>query len=136
MESTSSSQYSVTQEAGTERAFSHEYYTNDKPGIYVDIVTGEPLFSSKDKFESGTGWPSFTKPIDGNTVRLIEDKSLGMRRIEVRSRAGNSHLGHVFYDDPSSPSGTRYCINGAALYFIPAEELESQGYGYLMDYVK
>ncbi|HAF61956.1 MAG TPA: peptide methionine sulfoxide reductase [Anaerolineaceae bacterium] len=129
-------QYSVTQEAGTERAFSHDYYTNDKPGIYVDIVTGEPLFSSKDKFESGTGWPSFTKPIDENTVRLIEDKSFGMRRIEVRSRAGNSHLGHVFYDDPSSPSGTRYCINGAALRFVPYEEMESEGCGYLLDYVK
>jgi peptide methionine sulfoxide reductase msrA/msrB len=128
-------QYSVTQEAGTERAFSHEYYTNDTPGIYVDIVTGEPLFSSKEKFESGTGWPSFTKPIDENTVRLIEDKSLGMRRIEVRSRAGNSHLGHVFYDDPSSPNGTRYCINGAALRFVPTEEMESEGYGYLLDYV-
>ena len=129
-------EYSVTQEAGTERAFSHEYYTNDKPGIYVDIVTGEPLFSSSDKFESGTGWPSFTKPIDENTVRLIEDKSFGIRRVEVRSRAGNSHLGHVFYDDPSSPNGTRYCINGAALRFVPFEEMESEGYGYLLDYVK
>jgi peptide methionine sulfoxide reductase msrA/msrB len=129
-------QYSVTQEADTERAFSHEYYTNDKPGIYVDIVTGEPLFSSKDKFESGTGWPSFTKPMDENTLRLLEDRSLGMRRIEVRTRAGNSHLGHVFYDDPRSPSGTRYCINGAALRFVPYEEMESEGYGYLLNYVK
>jgi len=128
-------QFSVTQLADTERAFSHAYYSNKEPGIYVDIVTGEPLFSSSDKFESGTGWPSFTKPIDQNTVRLIEDRSFGMRRIEVRSRAGNSHLGHVFYDDPSSPSGTRYCINGAALRFIPYDEMESEGYGYLKDYV-
>jgi peptide methionine sulfoxide reductase msrA/msrB len=128
-------QYSVTQEAGTERAFSHEYYTNKEPGIYVDVVTGEPLFSSNNKFESGTGWPSFTEPIDENTVRLIEDRSLGMRRVEVRSRAGNSHLGHVFYDDPSSPTGTRYCINGAALRFIPLSEMESEGYAYLLDYV-
>ena len=129
-------QYSVTQEAGTERAFSHEYYTNKEAGIYVDIVTGEPLFSSSDKFESGTGWPSFTKPIDQNTVRLIEDNTFGMRRVEVRSRAGNSHLGHVFYNDPTSPNGTRYCINGAALSFIPVEEMDSEGYGYLLDYVE
>jgi len=127
--------YNVTQLRGTEPAFNNEFYGNHERGIYVDVVTGEPLFSSSDKFESGTGWPSFTKPIDENTVRLIEDKSLGMRRIEVRSRAGNSHLGHVFYDDPKSPNGTRYCINSVSLRFIPYEEMESEGYGFLMDYV-
>lgn len=129
-------QYEVTQNAGTERAFTSEYYEKKDPGIYVDIVTGEPLFSSNTKFESGTGWPSFTAPIDPNTVRLMEDRSLGMRRIEVRSRAGNSHLGHVFYDDPTSPTGTRFCINGAALRFIPLEEMANRGYGFLMEFVQ
>lgn len=128
-------QYDVTQLGGTEPAFNNEYYENHEPGIYVDIVTGEPLFSSSDKFESGTGWPSFTKPIDQNTIRTLEDRTLGIRRIEVRSRAGNSHLGHVFYDDPRSPNGTRFCINSAALRFIPYEEMESEGYGYLLDFV-
>ena len=111
------------------------YYTNKESGIYVDIVTGEPLFSSRDKYESGTGWPSFTRPIDQNTVRLLEDRSLGMKRVEVRSRAGNSHLGHVFFNDSTSPSGTRYCINGAALRFISIDDMVSEGYGYLLDYV-
>ncbi len=129
-------QYQVTQEAATEPPFSHEYYENHEPGIYVDVVTGEPLFSSSDKFESGTGWPSFTRPIDENTVRLLEDNTLGMRRVEVRSRAGNSHLGHVFYNDPTSPSGTRYCVNGAALRFVPYEEMQAEGYDYLLDYVE
>lgn len=129
-------QYEVTQNAGTERPFSSELYENKEPGIYVDIVTGEPLFSSNEKFASGTGWPSYTAPIDENTIRYIEDNSLGMRRVEVRSRAGNSHLGHVFYDDPSSPTGTRFCINGAALRFIPVDEMENEGYGYLLDYVQ
>jgi len=129
-------QYEVTQNAGTERPFSSELYENIEPGIYVDIVTGEPLFSSNEKFASGTGWPSYTAPIDENTIRYIEDNSLGMRRVEVRSRAGNSHLGHVFYDDPSSPTGTRFCINGAALRFIPVDEMENEGYGYLLDYVQ
>ena len=128
-------QYSVTQDAATEQPFSHEYYENPDRGIYVDVVTGEPLFSSSSKFESGTGWPSFTEPIDENTVRFIEDRSLGMRRVEVRSRAGNSHLGHVFFDDPSSPNGTRYCINGAALRFVAYDAMEAEGYGYLRDYV-
>ena len=128
-------QYDVTQLRGTEPAFNNEYYENHEPGIYVDIVTGEPLFSSSDKFESGTGWPSFTKPIDQNTIRTLEDRSLGILRTEVRSRAGNSHLGHVFYDDPRSPNGTRFCINSAALRFIPYEEMESEGYGYLLDFV-
>ncbi len=128
-------QYSVTQNAGTEPAFDNEYWDKHEQGIYVDIVTGEPLFSSRDKFESGTGWPSFTQPIDENTVRFIRDNALSMQRIEVLSRAGNSHLGHVFYNDPSSPNGTRYCINSAALRFIPFAEMEAEGYGYLMDYV-
>jgi peptide methionine sulfoxide reductase msrA/msrB len=129
-------EYDVTQLAGTEPAFNNEYYDNHERGIYVDIVTGEPLFSSSDKFESGTEWPSFTEPIDENTLRTIEDRSFGMRRIEVRSRAGNSHLGHVFYDDPQSPNGTRYCINSAALRFVPYDEMESEGYGYLLEYVE
>lgn len=128
-------QYDVTQNGDTERAFSNEYWDNHQRGIYVDVVTGEPLFSSSDKFDSGTGWPSFTKPIDENTVRLLKDNTFGMQRIEVRSRAGNSHLGHVFYNDSTSPSGTRYCINSAALRFIPYEKMESEGYGYLMAYV-
>lgn len=128
-------QYNVTQKGATEAAFMNEYWDNHEKGIYVDVVTGEPLFSSSDKFESGTGWPSFTKPIDENAVRFIEDDTYGMVRIEVRSRAGNSHLGHVFYDDPVSPNGTRYCINSAALRFIRYEDMESEGYAYLMEFV-
>lgn len=126
-------QFNVTQESGTEPAFSGDYWDYHDRGIYVDVVTGEPLFSSIDKYDSGTGWPSFTKPIDENTIRYISDYSLGMARIEVRSRAGNSHLGHVFYNDPGSSSGTRFCINSAALKFIPYSEMESQGYGYLLN---
>lgn len=129
-------QYHVTQQNGTEPPFQNEYWENHERGIYVDVVTGEPLFSSSDKFDSGTGWPSFTKGIDENTFFIRMDDSLGMRRYEVRSRAGNSHLGHVFYNDPVSPSGTRFCINSAALSFIPFEEMEAKGYGYLLDYVK
>jgi peptide methionine sulfoxide reductase msrA/msrB len=129
-------QYKVTQNAATEPAFNNEYWDNHEQGIYVDVVTGEPLFSSRDKFESGTGWPSFTQPIDENVVRFIRDNTLGMQRIEVRSRAGNSHLGHVFYNDSSSPNGTRYCINSAALRFVPYDEMEAEGYGYLMDYIE
>jgi len=128
-------QYSVTQNDDTEMAFNNAYWDNHEKGIYVDVVTGEPLFSSADKFDSGTGWPSFTRPIDENTVRFIEDSTFGMRRTEVRSRAGNSHLGHVFYNDASSPSGTRFCINSAALRFVPMAEMENEGYGYLIDYV-
>ncbi len=124
-------QYNVTQHGATERAFANEYWDNHEKGIYVDVVTGEPLFSSEDKFDSGAGWPSFTKPIDENTVRFIEDTSFNMRRIEVRSRAGNSHLGHIFYHEPTSPTGTRYCMNSASLRFIPYDDLESEGYGYL-----
>ena len=124
-------QYRVTQNDDTEMAFNNPYWDNLEKGIYVDVVTGEPLFSSQDKFDSGTGWPSFTQPIDESTIRLIKDVSLGMRRVEVRSRAGNSHLGHVFYNEPTSPSGTRYCINSASMRFVPLEEMEAEGYGYL-----
>jgi len=129
-------QFSVTQEAGTEMAFQNEYWDNHERGIYVDVVTGEPLFSSSDKFDSGTGWPSFSKGIDINALIFLVDSSWGMRRTEVRSRAGNSHLGHVFYDEPISPSGTRFCINSAALRFVPYEKMEAEGYGYLMEYVQ
>lgn len=124
-------QYRVTQNGDTEMAFNNPYWDNHEKGIYVDVVTGEPLFSSQNKFDSGTGWPSFTQPIDENTIRLIVDRSLLMKRTEVRSRAGNSHLGHVFYQDPTSPNGVRYCINSAALRFVPLEEMENEGYGYL-----
>ena len=129
-------QYRVTQKDATERAFNNEYWDNHERGLYVDVVTGEPLFSSRDKFDSGTGWPSFTQPIDENTVRLITERSLGMNRTEVRSRAGNSHLGHVFYREAASPTGTRYCINSAALQFIPFEEMHSEGYAYLLGFVE
>jgi peptide methionine sulfoxide reductase msrA/msrB len=126
-------QYSVTQEAATEIPFENEYWDNHDAGIYVDIVTGEPLFSSNDKFDSGTGWPSFTRGIDENTLVLLSDNSLGEARTEVRSRAGNSHLGHVFYGESESPSGVRFCINSAALRFILYIDMEGEGYGYLKD---
>lgn len=121
-------QYKVTQENATERPFDNEYWDNKKEGIYVDIVSGEPLFSSHDKFESGTGWPCFTKPLASEKIVEKEDRSLFMKRTEVRSKLSDSHLGHVF-NDGLQPTGLRYCINSAALRFIPKEDLEKEGYG-------
>jgi len=122
-------QFWVTQESGTERPGTGEYLNNKKPGIYVDIVSGEPLFASSDKYESGCGWPSFTKPIEPANVAELRDVSHGMVRTEVRSANGDSHLGHVFDDGPQDRGGLRYCINSASLRFVPREEMEAQGYG-------
>ena len=122
-------QYHVTQQNGTEPPFDNQYNANHREGIYVDIVSGEPLFTSLDKFDSGCGWPSFSKPINQQQIIEKEDNSHGMNRIEVRSSKADSHLGHVFTDGPVALGGLRYCINSAALKFIPKEELETQGYG-------
>ena len=129
-------QYRVTQQSGTERPGTGEYLDNKKPGIYVDVVSGEPLFASSDKFESGCGWPSFTKPIEPANINSLRDNSLGMVRIEVRSKHGDSHLGHVFDDGPRDRGGLRYCINSASLKFIPREEMEAKGYGDYIDQVE
>ena len=129
-------QYRVTQQNGTEPPGTGEYLHNKEPGIYVDIVSGEPLFASTDKFESGCGWPSFTKPIEPANVRELPDKTLGMARTEVRSKFGDSHLGHVFDDGPADRGGMRYCINSASLRFIHRNDMEAEGYGDYLDQVE
>lgn len=128
-------QYQVTQKNGTERPFENPYWDNDKRGIYVDVTTGQPLFSSKDKFDSQCGWPSFAKPIEDENLSYLTDTSHGMLRVEVRSRLGDAHLGHIFDDGPLELGGQRYCINSAALKFIPYEDMEKEGYGDYMKYV-
>lgn len=122
-------QFRVTQQSGTERPGTGKYLDNQEPGIYVDIVSGEPLFASSDKYESGCGWPSFTKPIEPANVAELNDGSLGMVRTEVRSAHGDSHLGHVFEDGPADRGGLRYCINSASLRFVHRDDMEAQGYG-------
>ena len=129
-------QYNITQNANTEMSFSNEYWNFFEDGIYVDITTGEPLFSSKDKYNSMCGWPSFTKPITPEVVTYHEDKSFNMIRIEVKSRAGEAHLGHVFEDGPKDKGGLRFCINSASIKFIPLSDMEAEGYGYLIPLVE
>ena len=132
----SSEQYRVTQEGATEMPGSGEHLHNDEPGIYVDIVSGEPLFASSDKFDSGCGWPSFTKPIEPANVNELKDTTYGMVRTEVRSVHGDSHLGHVFDDGPEDRGGLRYCINSASLRFIHRDDMEAEGYGAYLDQVE
>ena len=129
-------QYRVTQQSGTEAPGTGEYLKNKEPGIYVDIVSGEPLFASSDKFESGCGWPSFTKPIESANVNELRDNTHGMVRIEVRSTHGDSHLGHVFDDGPDDRGGLRYCINSASLRFIHRDDMVAEGYGDYLDQVE
>lgn len=129
-------QYRVTQESGTERPGTGEYLHNKEPGIYVDVVSGEPLFASADKFESHCGWPSFTRPIEPAHVNELHDTTYGMVRTEVRSAHGDSHLGHVFPDGPPDRGGLRYCINSASLRFVPREAMEEEGYGAYLDQVE
>jgi peptide-methionine (R)-S-oxide reductase len=129
-------QFRVTQQSGTERPGTGALLDNKEPGIYVDIVSGEPLFASSDKYESGCGWPSFTKPIEPANVAELEDTSHGMRRIEIRSKFGDSHLGHVFPDGPRDRGGLRYCINSASLRFIHRKDMEAQGYGAYLSQVE
>ena len=129
-------QYRVTQQNGTESPGSGEYLHNKEPGIYVDIVSGEPLFASSDKYESGCGWPSFTKPIEPPNIKEWPDKTLGMVRTEVRSKSGDSRLGHVFNDGPADRGGLRYCINSASLRFIHRNDMEAEGYGAFLDQVE
>lgn len=124
--------YRVTQEGDTERPFTGEYWEEERPGIYVDVTTGEPLFFSFDKYDAGCGWPSFVKPIARDLIKEHRDLSHGMVRTEVKSRSGDAHLGHVFTDGPVDRGGLRYCINSASLTFIPYEEMEAEGYGYLI----
>lgn len=133
--SLSSRQFEVTQQNGTEPPFQNDYWNYDRPGIYVDITTGEPLFLSTDKFDSGCGWPSFTRPIDPHVMSCREDHTHGMNRTEVRSRVGDAHLGHVFPDGPKESGGLRYCINSASLRFVPREKMKEEGYGYLLPYL-
>lgn len=136
VESLTPEQYHVTQESGTEPPGNGEYLANVEPGIYVDIVSGEPLFASSEKFDSGCGWPSFSKPIDNTYINELKDTDHGMIRIEVRSTHGDSHLGHVFPDGPQDRGGLRYCINSASLRFIHLEEMQEAGYGEYIDQVE
>ncbi|MEP3688217.1 MULTISPECIES: peptide-methionine (R)-S-oxide reductase MsrB [Sulfitobacter] len=136
LDALSPEEFHVTQRSGTERPGTGKYLSNKEPGIYVDIVSGEPLFASGDKYESGCGWPSFTKPIEPAYVEELQDASLGMVRTEVRSKHGDSHLGHVFPDGPPDRGGLRYCINSASLRFIHRDDMEAEGYGEYLNQVE